>query len=354
MKLLLIAVPITVAVGWWLSGYDPKVSGQDRNADFARRASRVAISLLFVVAGWSWAPLWIAAAIFLALIWTGCASELFSGGFHKLVDAADDREFDPARVSRDQDELAALVKNRHAEQAIALCEKMKSDGDASGLAIDAQLFHLYSHVLAGSYVPVSPPLVEAEALCAQGRFSDAETKLNLLLKDEPDNSIASVVLMRIYGRDLKSLQKAEPLFQRIAHQPKVPAAFIAHAREMLLEWRGVTPPKEKQEHGIETLLYDAKFSSTLEPVAEKDPVTVDEMLAAGQLATAIELLDKQVREQPGDFEGWLKLAEAHGFYCRDLRRAGKIVAKMEASSSFNPEQIRLAKAKLREWQDQAA
>jgi len=350
MKVLLIVLPIIGVVSWWLSGFDPKVTGQDRNADFSRRFIRCGITLFLVAMGASFALVWIAMSIILAIIWMGCASEMFSRGFHKLVDSEDNREFDPAQVSRDLDQLAGLVKLGQSEQAIALCKRMRESSDGSALAIEAQLFQLYSDVFAGRALPVSPPLVEANGLCAQNRFLEAQYKLEPLLKREPDNSIAALMLVRLYGRDLKRSEDAEALLKKIELQSQVPAPFIKHARELLAEWSGAAPAKAKSDQGIESLLIDSKHAPPPQAApSSRKPVSVDELLATGHLATAIEILDRQVREHPGNFESLLKLAEAHARYCNDVSRACKILAKIEGNSSFNPEQVKLAKAKLKEW-----
>jgi len=87
----------------------------------------------------------------------------------------------------------------------------------------------------------------------------------------------------------------------------------------------------------------------VEKAAEPGKASVDELLAADHLGMAVELLESQIKEQPENFNLWLKLAEAHGVYCRNLNVAGKIIGRIEANPRFTQEQIQLAKSKLKEW-----
>jgi hypothetical protein len=61
-------------------------------------------------------------------------------------------------------------------------------------------------------------------------------------------------------------------------------------------------------------------------------------------------LEKSLKEEPGNFDLWIKLAEVYAVHCADLHRASKIVQSMERTGGFNAEQIQQAKAQLREWQ----
>jgi hypothetical protein len=120
---------------------------------------------------------------------------------------------------------------------------------------------------------------------------------------------------------------------------------------LLAEWNGAAAAKEKSDQGIESLVFARKQSQPARNNTPLDPntATVDELLADGQLSTAIETLEEQVRRQPLNFDLLLKLAEAYGVYCRDAARAGKIIQRIEASAAFSAEQIQIAKAKLQEW-----
>ena len=81
------------------------------------------------------------------------------------------------------------------------------------------------------------------------------------------------------------------------------------------------------------------------------PESVDELLAGGHLGTAIEILEHKIKEQPGDFDLRLKLAEAHGRHSGNIHRAEKIVLQIESNHGFSAEQIQIAKARLKEWRE---
>ena len=79
------------------------------------------------------------------------------------------------------------------------------------------------------------------------------------------------------------------------------------------------------------------------------PESIDELLARGYSGTAIEILDRKIKEAPGDFDLWMKLVEAHAVYFRDKYTAQKLVQKIERDPAFSSDQIQTAKTKLTEW-----
>jgi len=107
--------------------------------------------------------------------------------------------------------------------------------------------------------------------------------------------------------------------------------------------------REKTTEGIESLLVNRRDSKFPEKAADLGEVAVDELLAGGNLATAVEMLENQIKAQSDNFNLWLKLAEAHGVYCRNLNLAGKVIGRIEANPRFTAEQIQLAKSKLKGW-----
>lgn len=345
------------AFAWWLSGYDSKLTGNNHSADNARRTTRVVITVplvgIGVLAAWygggAGGVLDLFIALVLAIIWTGCAAEFAARSFHRMVDPEDDRAFNPQQVGRELDRLAALVRAGRHDEAIALCKKLKTDGDASADAIDTMLFHLYTEVHAPDRAPTSPPLLEAHALCGRGKFAEAETKLQALLQRDPHHLGAALLLMRIYARDLRQPEKADALLRGVARHPHVPPAFIDHTRRSLQELSGAVPRREKTDQGVESLLVGRATAASAENIVAPADVSVGQLLARGHLATAIEILESQLRAQPDHFEHWLKFAEAHARHCGDVKRAGKIVAQIEANPAFNAEQKQLARTKLKEW-----
>jgi len=251
--------------------------------------------------------------------------ELFARWFHYLVDPQDRREADLNQSLRDLDRLAGLVRDGRKEEAIRLCRALKKSGDASVLAMDTVLEHLGVKPETGSR---PKPLLEAHQLRLQRRFSEAQAILRSLLVVNPANVDAAMMLMRIYAEDLRRPVLAARVLQALEKQPHVPAAHLDFARRSIHEWSREKPKPEPEE---------------------PQPESLEELLARGYFGTAIELLQQKIREQPGDFEVRLRLAEVHGRYCGNLPRAEKIVRNMEAQSGFAPEQIRDARRRLEQW-----
>jgi protein involved in temperature-dependent protein secretion len=84
------------------------------------------------------------------------------------------------------------------------------------------------------------------------------------------------------------------------------------------------------------------------------PPTVDNLLAQGSLGSAVELLEAQIKEQPGDFELQLQLVKVYAIHCGNMVKAEKIIGQLELASKFSPEQIAQARQKLKEWRAEAA
>jgi len=300
-----------------------------------RRAVRCAATVILVWiffgpnavrAGYAFIPVILIVPPLLGVLWAGCLAELFARGFHRLIDHADNREYDPSQSTRDLDRVASLLKSGRHEEAARLCETLKKSGDANVLVLET--------MLARAGMPPegfkqSKPLVEAHRLRSAGKFDEAETVLKSLLAENPSNVDAALMLMRLYVQDLRRSDKAAEVLRSLESQPHIPSAHLEYARRSIHEW--------------------GRRKSA--PAAEVLPETVDELLACGHLGTAIEILERKLKEQPEDFELWLKLAEAHGRHSGNFQRAEKIVRQIESNRGFSAEQIQLAKARLKEWRE---
>jgi len=194
-------------------------------------------------------------------------------------------------------------------------------------------------------------LKEASGLLAQQQFSAAAGQLETLLKQRPRHPGATLLLMRTYARELGRPESARALLDNFAPESHAPPGLYDYARRRIDEWSGAVPARQKTAENIESLLVDQKSSRSSRPPIATLPATAsaEELLAAGHLATAIEMLEARVRAEPGNYESWLTLAEAHGVHCRDLPRAARIIDKLAANPAFNAEQIQGAKARLKEW-----
>ncbi len=352
-----IILAVTAVVAWWLSGYDTRVTGENQAADLKRRAVRCGVTLLVVAlgVGAAWGGgrfggfVFLATVVPLALIWAGCVGEMFARGFYHLIDSPDPTEFDPKKLSGELDALAVLVKQGRNEEAIGLCTELLKSGEASGLAMEAMLFRLYDELFDNERILRSPSLAEAQRWCEQGNGVGAEPQLKELLKREPGNLPAAIMLMRIYARNFRRPDKACTLLTTFEDRFGVLPGFMGYARRRIDGWLSVVPLQKKSAEGVESLLVEkAQRKAPEEPVLPPE-ASVAELLSAGRLGTAIEILESKLERQPQDFNSWLQLAEAHACYCGSLERAAKILARLETNPAFSPEQIRQAKAKLQEW-----
>jgi len=326
MFLKIILLSVATAIAWWLSGYDSRVTGENKKADFIRRILRCVVTFVLAVIFFSEPSILgiIILPVCIGLLWCGCIAELFSRGFHRLIDSDDRREFDPHQSARNLDLVASLLKSGRHTEAAQLVETFKESGDANILVMET--------LLARSGIQFEndrkpKPLTEAYNLRSQGKYDEAAALLNSLLAENPSNVDAALMLMRLYVQDLQRSDKAAEVLRALERQPHIPTGHIEYARRSIHGWG-------RKEHAPETVVL---------------PESVDELLACGYQGTAIEILERKVKEQPQDFDSWLKLAEAHGLYSGNLQRAGKIVEKIEGNRDFSAEQILVAKVKLKEW-----
>lgn len=334
-----VVLTLATVASWWLSGYDAKVTGENEREDLLRRAFRCGLTLVLVeMAFWSLWRYWryddracgMAYLIFmlpLTLIWCGCLAELCAHAFHRLVDPEDRRPFDPNKGRRDLDLLAALVQRGRKNEAIQLCRMLKESGDVSAATLDMMLERLG---VEPDLIPRPKPLVEASHLRRQGKLNEAESLLNSLLLKNPADVDAAFLLMRLYAQDLHHSDKAYEVLRTLEQQPHVAHDHIEFARRSIPEWSHPGPKAE---------------------AVEAQPESVDELLAKGYFGTAVEILEQQTREQPADFDLWLKLAETHACHCGHIKQAEKIIQQIEANPAFTPEQIQRATAKLKEWRE---
>jgi tetratricopeptide (TPR) repeat protein len=265
----------------------------------------------------------------IALILRSSLSELFAGGFLRLVDPSmhDTRTFDPKASQRHQDAIARLIQQGKREEAIQLCEQLKVSGEVDIISLE----HTLEYLGVKQQRAQPAPLREAAALRAQGKFAEAEARLQALLKKNPADAEAAFLLMRLYAENLQQPARAHEVLRLLQQQPHVSADHVEFARRSIDDWNRPKPAA---------------------PAAAEPPATlsVDELLAQGGLGMAVESLEEQIRSRPEDFELQLRLAEVYAVHLKNLPRAGKIVQHMERNSLFKPEQIAMAKAKLQEWQ----
>jgi tetratricopeptide (TPR) repeat protein len=346
----LIIIAAAAALAWWLSGYDSLVTGENIRADLSRRGLRCGGTLLLLAIGSVNPAFMIFMFVAIAVLWASCLSEIFARAFHVFVDQPDNREFDPKQATRELSQLAALVRAGRHEEAIELGRRLVGVTGVSAAAMETMLFDLYREKFADHRLVRIASLAEALRLRGERRFDEAIARLESLRRKDPGNLGATLLMMRIYAQDLSRLDEAFALARSLERESPAPPAFADYARHCIGEWSGAPPRRIKSADSVESLLVEQRPAAPAVPV-DVSVASVDELLASGHLATAIEILEGRIRAQPDDFDSWLKLAEAHGVYCGNRGRAVKIVAKISNNSAFTHDQVQLAKARLDEWRD---
>jgi len=333
----LVVLATAACVSWWLSGYDPGVTGHNEKVDSLRRSIRCGITLFLVEAAfyclWQYRQsddpatgiAYLVFALPLTLVWSGCVSELFAHGFRRMIDPEDDREFDPQKGLREMDVIGDLIRSGRKDKAIQLCQMLKQTGGVNPSVLEMTLEHLG---VPQRSVRKPRPLIEADRLRSQGKFPEAEMILNSLLAQNPRNLDAAMMLMRLYAQDLHRPEKAGEVLRALERQPHIPSAHLEFARRSIGEWDQGKPRTED---------------------VAVQPESIDELLAQGYFGTAIEILEQKIHEQPQDFDLRLTLAEVYARHCGDDLRAKRIVQQIEASADFNREQKLSAWPKLEEW-----
>ena len=363
LLLHIVMMALTAAAAWWLSGYDTKLTGEDKASDRLRRGVRCGITVLLVEVAFSSLVRWwfyrdqtsgyvyLAVALPLGITWASCLSEFCARGFQRLVFPEDYREADLGESRRSMDRIARLIQKGRREEAIDLCQQLRASGSASDLALEAMLSRLgvEPSSVGGDGAKKTKPLAEADRLRTQGNLTQAEATLSNLLKKEPSNQAAALMLMRLYAEDMQRRGLAEAELSRIMNQRHIPPAFIEYARRSIAEWSAPRAGTEDREDIVESLLLPHPAGESPSPTAPAAGVSVEELIANGCLGTAIERLEEELKERPNDFDLWLKLAEAQGVHCGNLSRAGKIVERLKTNPAFTPEQVQRAQNKLKEW-----
>jgi hypothetical protein len=325
---------LVTIVAWWLSGYDPKVTGENKMRDVIRRVLRCLVTAVFAAilfgirpsgSGYGFVPILLIFPISIALIWCGCVSEWWSHSFHQFLFSGGKGEFDPHAEARELDRVAALLRDGHREEALQLAEKLMEAGDANVLVLETLLARAGVECKA----PLSGnPLAEVYRLRTEGKFAEAVKILGLFVEQNRSNIQAWLLLIQLYALDLKQPADAAEALRLLEKQPRIPAWQIDYARRSLHDWSQDKLPS---------------------PPVEALPESIDELLAKGYSGTAVEILDQKIKETPGDFNLWLKLLEAHAVYFKDKYTAQKIVQKMERDRTFTSDQIQIARTKLTGW-----
>jgi hypothetical protein len=331
---------LVMAVAWWVSGYDTRLTNENAREDFLRRGFRCLLTFLLIElmfwAAWHSTVtkdrfsgfVYIALSIPLALYWSGCISNLLAHLFHALIDSNDKRPFDPKQEVRILDSIGQLVRSGRKEEAIRMCELLKTTGEVSEAALALTLEHLGVAQNTGRVKPIA----EADRLRSAGKFNEAESMLKALLLENPKNLEAVMMLVRLYLNNLNQPDKAADVLAELEKQPHVPPAFLEIARRTITDHGSPLPP-------------------AVENVAH--PESVEQMLAQGYFGTAAETIEAKIKEKPEDFDLRLKLLEIQAVHCKNPAQAQKILRDLQADPMFTRAQIESARVKVEAWTKQA-
>jgi tetratricopeptide (TPR) repeat protein len=336
----LAVMAIALVLFWWLSAFDSRLTGEGP-ADFLRRSVRCAITLLIVEVGFynlwrcwivgdrSAGITYLATLVPMAILWVGCISNAGAHYFCHLIDPQDEkRPFDPKAGTRELDAIGNLIRTGRKEEAIQLCRTLMRTSPELRTSVELTLHHL------GAPPEDSPreskPLADASLLRRAGKFEEAEAVLTSLLTMQPSNADAALMLIRLYGQDMRRVDKAAKVLRSLEKEPHVSAAYIEFARRSIADWQRPAP---------------AANTVPEEPM----PESIEELIAGKYWGTAIDVLEKKCEAEPGDFDAWLKLAEIHGAHCANIPLAEKTVRRIEANPAFNTEQKQQARHRLKEW-----
>ena len=149
-------------------------------------------------------PLLVLDVLGFGYVFRSVISEIFAGGLLKLIDASSaqtDRPIDPAVAKRHEKEISRLIHSGQREEAIKLCLGSSSNpGQLDRTVVDNTLNYL--GVKQGTVAP-TPPLVQVARLREQRDFLEAEKMLVALLRKNPADEGAGIMLMRIYAQDFR-------------------------------------------------------------------------------------------------------------------------------------------------------
>lgn len=144
VRVILLALAIWAA--WWLSGFDARVTGENKPRDLERRITRCGVTAILLgiffgagPVGIGFIPYIIIIPTLLGVLWAGCLAELLSRGVRQLVDSDDPREYDPNESTRNHDRMADLLRSGRRAEAVRLYQELKKSGAANILVLETML-----------------------------------------------------------------------------------------------------------------------------------------------------------------------------------------------------------------------
>jgi hypothetical protein len=265
---------VTAVLAWWISGYDPKLTGENKGEDILRRIIRCGLTLFFMAGGLAETLSHPDFAGFVAItiagpmvfLWINCLCEALAHAFQSLIDnPSASSGSDPKMLTSDLDRLASLSNRGQTNEALQLCAELLDKGETSRLAMETMCFRLYGQMFDNESIFSSPSLSAIHDLCECGRFKEAESRLTQIIERDPKNLSAVFLLIQIYAQDLQRPEKARALIQSLKKRSKLPPMFPDYADYRIKQW--LRTGEGKSDEGIESLLVGKRFQVSGEDVA---------------------------------------------------------------------------------------
>ena len=163
------------------------------------------------------------------------------------------------------------------------------------MALEATLHRLYQETLDSA--EKSPLLADVRQFIEreQKHFVEAESQLQQLLTRQPTNLPATLLLARLYTlRICRQPDKALALLQPSDKPLPLPRQFLNLARQSVNEWSNMATKHAQMERRSQ----QDSLHAQPQPEPAVREISIDELLKCGQLATAIEHLEKSIAERP--------------------------------------------------------
>jgi hypothetical protein len=234
--------------------------------------------------------------------------------------------------------------------------------------------------------PKPAPLGDINRLRSRGCYQEAKSQLLDLLRRDPENMAAAVLLVRVYAQDLHQRDKAVHLINAIEKKPFASSSVVAFLRNSLNEWLTTPPPRSPvgirlapktpkrgpKAESLKRWLAKALGRNGLQssPASQPRPQQarknlqsafienlspqVAGLVTEGLLGTAVETLKSLIQQKPADFDLQLQLAQVWVLYCDYPRGAERIIATIEGDPRFTAAQKSTAKAQLALWRKKPA
>jgi hypothetical protein len=229
--------------------------------------------------------------------------------------------------------------------------------------------------------PKPSPLRNINRLRSRGCYQEAKSQLLRLLRHNPDNMAAAVMLVRVYAQDLHERDKAEKLINSLEKKPFISNGVIDFLRNSLNEWLATpitttttsiriadnSPTCGPTLGALRRLLARALGRNVIQPSQADQPrlshfrknsppaftenlsPDIASLVTEGLLGTAVETLESLIQQKPADFDLRLQLAQVWIVNCEYPKGAERTITAIEGDPGFTAAQKSTARTQLALW-----